>query len=64
MTIDLDPTQTLASAILVLSLGSLVTAAVAFLRNYNIPVPVVGGILFAVVTTTSYFEQIVMRVTP
>lgn len=54
MTIDLDPTQTLASAVLVLSLGSLVIAAVAFLRNNNIPVPVVGGIVFAVVTSILY----------
>ena len=54
MTIDLDPTQTLAAAILVLFLGSFVLARIGFLRNNNIPVPVVGGILFAVLTSVLY----------
>jgi ESS family glutamate:Na+ symporter len=47
MTFDLNPTQTLAMALGVLYLGSFVIARVAFLRDNNIPVPVVGGILFA-----------------
>jgi ESS family glutamate:Na+ symporter len=54
MTIDLDPTQTLAAAILVLLLGSFVLARIGFLRNNNIPVPIVGGILFAVLTSILY----------
>ncbi len=54
MTIDLDPTQTLAVAILVLLGGSFVLARIRFLRDNNIPVPVVGGILFAVLTTVLY----------
>jgi ESS family glutamate:Na+ symporter len=54
MTIDLDPTQTLATAMLVLALGGAVIARVGFLRNNNMPVPVVGGILFAVLTTVLY----------
>jgi ESS family glutamate:Na+ symporter len=54
MTIDLDPVQTLAAALLVLSIGTLVIAALAFLRNNDIPVPVVGGILFAAGTGLLY----------
>jgi ESS family glutamate:Na+ symporter len=54
MTFDLNPTQTLAMALGVLYLGSFVIARVAFLRDNNIPVPVVGGILFALVTTLLY----------
>ncbi len=54
MTIDLDPTQTLAAAILVLLVGGFVMARIRFLRENNIPVPVVGGILFAALTTLLY----------
>jgi len=48
---SLDATQTLAAAIAVLFVGTAVQARIGFLRNNNIPVPVVGGLLFAVVTT-------------
>ena len=54
MTIDLDPTQTLAVALMVLALGGLVIARVAFLRDNNIPVPVAGGLLFALLTSLLY----------
>jgi ESS family glutamate:Na+ symporter len=54
MTIDLDPAQTLATALLVLALGGVVISRLAFLRNNNIPVPVVGGILFALLTSVLY----------
>ena len=54
MVIDLDPTQTLAMAMVVLAIGGLLLERIAFLRNNNIPVPVVGGILFALVTTLLY----------
>jgi len=54
MTFDLNPTETLAVALGVLYLGSFVIARVAFLRDNNIPVPVVGGILFALATTLFY----------
>jgi ESS family glutamate:Na+ symporter len=54
MTFDLNATQTLAMALAVLYLGSFVIARVGFLRDNNIPIPVVGGILFALVTTLLY----------
>ena len=54
MTIDLDPIQTLAAAILVLFVGSFVLGRVGFLRNNNVPVPVVGGICFALLTSLLY----------
>ena len=54
MNIEIPPTETLAAAILVLFLGRFVIAKVGFLRENNIPVPVVGGILFAVATSVLY----------
>jgi ESS family glutamate:Na+ symporter len=54
VSLDLDGTQTLGAAMLVLFLGSAVIARVGFLRNNDIPVPVVGGILFAVLTSVLY----------
>ena len=48
---SLDATQTLAAAIAVLFVGAAVQARVGFLRDNNIPIPVVGGLLFAVLTT-------------
>lgn len=51
MGLGLDATQTLAAAIAVLFIGAAVQARVGFLRNNNIPIPVVGGLLFAVFTT-------------
>ena len=54
MVISLDAAQTLAAAIAILFAGSAVQGRVAFLANNNIPVPVVGGLLFAVVTTVLY----------
>jgi ESS family glutamate:Na+ symporter len=51
MTLDLDPTLTLATALLVLLVGGFLVERLGFLRDHNIPIPVVGGILFAVVTT-------------
>lgn len=48
---SLDATQTLAAAIAVLFIGAAVQVRVGFLRNNNIPIPVVGGLLFAVLTT-------------
>lgn len=51
MTFSLDATQTLAAAIAVLFVGAAVQLRIGFLRDNNIPVPVVGGLLFAVLTT-------------
>jgi ESS family glutamate:Na+ symporter len=47
---NFDATQTLAAAILVLFVGSFVIGRIPLLRDNNIPIPVVGGVLFAVVT--------------
>ena len=54
MTPNLDATQTLAAAIAVLFIGSAVQLRVGFLRDNNIPVPVIGGLLFAVLTTVLF----------
>lgn len=51
---SLDATQTLAAAIAVLFIGAAVQARVGFLRDNNIPIPVVGGLLFAVFTTVLF----------
>ena len=51
MSIDIDGIQTLALAIVVLFIGAFATRSIAFLRDYNIPEPVVGGIVFAVITS-------------
>ncbi len=54
MSFDLDSIWTLTIAIFVLYLGSFVISRLSFLKNNNIPVPVVGGVLFAVVTSVLY----------
>ena len=54
MHFDLDLIETLLVAIAVLYAGSLLKRVVAPLEQFNIPVPVVGGILFAVVTTALF----------
>ena len=54
MAINLDAMQTLAAAIAVLLVGAAVQARVGFLRDNNIPIPVVGGLLFAVLTTVIF----------
>ncbi len=45
----LDGRQTIIIAILVLFLGKLLIGKIAFLRNFNIPEPVVGGLIASVV---------------
>ena len=54
MAISLDAMQTLAAAIAVLFVGGAVQARIGFLRDNNIPIPVVGGLLFAVFTTVMF----------
>ncbi len=54
MAINLDATQTLTAAIAVLFIGAAVQARVHFLSDNNIPVPVVGGLLFAAFTTVAF----------
>ena len=48
-TLVLDGRQTIVLAILVLFLGKLLTSKIAFLRNYNIPEPVSGGLIASIV---------------
>ncbi len=45
----LDGRQTIILAILVLFLGKFLINRIAFLRNYNIPEPVVGGLIASLV---------------
>jgi glutamate:Na+ symporter, ESS family len=54
ITFDFDPVQTLGIAIVVLYTGMLVIRHTAFLRDNDIPIPVVGGLLFAVITGLAY----------
>jgi ESS family glutamate:Na+ symporter len=54
MTFSFDATQTLAFAIGVLFVGSAVIARVPVLRNNDIPIPVVGGILLAIASAFFY----------
>lgn len=49
MELSFDAIQTLAVAIAVLFVGSALLRRVGFLQESNIPVPVVGGVVFAVV---------------
>ena len=45
----LDGRQTIVLAILVLFLGKYLIGKIAFLRNFNIPEPVVGGLIASIV---------------
>ena len=54
MTFDFDPVQTLGIAIMVLYTGMFVIRHSTFLRNNDIPIPVVGGLLFAIITGLAY----------
>ena len=46
--IELGPRQTVIVAILVLFLGKYLTSKIAFLREYNIPEPVSGGLIASI----------------
>jgi len=54
MNIEINLLLTLVFAILILVVGALLSRYVSFLRNYNIPIPVIGGIVFALITATLY----------
>jgi len=51
MSLDFGPVQTLGFAVLVLYTGIFLVARLRFLSENNIPVPVVGGFLFALVAS-------------
>ena len=54
MTVELGLVETGAASLAILFLGYLLNAWVPFLRNNNIPEPVVGGIVFALVSSLLY----------
>ncbi|MEK6223792.1 MAG: sodium/glutamate symporter, partial [Thermodesulfobacteriales bacterium] len=53
--IELDSRQTLIIAILVLFVGKKLNKEISFLREYNIPEPVTGGVLASLVFGAYYF---------
>ncbi|MDH4042678.1 MAG: sodium/glutamate symporter [Gammaproteobacteria bacterium] len=59
MTLGLDAMETLAVALAVLFVGAAVQARIRFLQDNNIPIPVIGGLLFAALTTILFlgFDQ-------
>lgn len=58
MKIHLDMYQTLALAVLVLLLGSFFKKKINFLERFCIPSPVIGGLLFAIMTCICYSTHI------
>ena len=54
MNIEINLLLTLVIAILVLITGALLNRYIPLLRNNNIPIPVIGGIIFALITATLY----------
>ncbi len=51
---ELSPRQTVIAAILVLFLGKYLTRKIAFLRNFNIPEPVSGGLIASILIGAMY----------
>ena len=51
---ELSPRQTIIVAILVLYFGKFLTSKVAFLREYNIPEPVSGGLIASILFGALY----------
>lgn len=58
MKLQLDMYQTLAIAVLVLLLGNFLRKRISFLEKFCIPAPVVGGLLFAIMTCICYVTKI------
>lgn len=59
MTISLDMYQTLALAVVVLFLGSMLKKKIKFLETFCIPAPVVGGLLFAVLSCVLFATGVI-----
>ena len=57
--LNIDMYQTLATAVGVLFLGGFLKKKVKFLETFCIPAPVVGGVIFAVVSCLLYVSRIV-----
>ena len=58
MKIQLDMYQTLAVAVLVLILGNYLKKKIYFLQKFCIPAPVIGGLIFAIMTCICYVTGI------
>lgn len=58
MKIRLDMYQTLAVAVLVLLLGNYLKKKIYFLQKFCIPAPVIGGLIFAIMTCICYVTGI------
>lgn len=58
MKIQLDMYQTLAAAVLVLLLGNYLKKKIYFLQKFCIPAPVIGGLIFAIMTCICYVTRI------
>lgn len=58
MKIQLDMYQTLAAAVLVLLLGNYLKKKIYFLQKFCIPAPVIGGLIFAIMTCICYVAGI------
>lgn len=57
--IDFDMYQTLALAVMVLFLGGFLRKKVRFLETFCIPSPVIGGLLFAIISCVLYVSGLV-----
>lgn len=55
MKLEIDVVSTLVAAIVVLLIGRVVISKVGFLQRYNIPEPVVGGLIAALIITSLRF---------
>ena len=58
MKIQLDMYQTLAAAVLVLLLGNYLKKKIYFLQKFCIPAPVIGGLIFSIMTCICYVTGI------
>ena len=58
MKIQLDMYQTLAVAVIVLLLGNYLKKKIYFLQKFCIPAPVIGGLIFAIMTCICYVTGI------
>jgi ESS family glutamate:Na+ symporter len=52
--ISLDPVASLLAAVIVLLIGTLLNRRIALLSRYNIPDPITGGVLFALVASVAW----------
>lgn len=60
MNITLDMYQTIAVAVIVLMAGAFLKKRISFLQKFCIPAPVIGGLLFAILTLVLYMTGVVV----